>query len=108
MDWMEWTFSDLKIFKRRQNYDRKEFARVLPYNVFRRLHADRDFIRDAEEDAPGSPRAEGIEPRVVWHQLHRKRGGEEMRIDSTGRETQKKKSKAKSKSQLETMMFQMI
>ena len=56
----------------------------------------------------GSPRAEGIEPRAVWHQLHLKHGGEEMRIDSTGRETQKKKSKAKSKSQLETMMFQMI
>ena len=31
-----------------------------------------------------------------------------MRIDGTGRETQKKKSKAKSKSQLETRMFPMI
>lgn len=31
-----------------------------------------------------------------------------MRIDSTGRETQKKKSKGKSKSQFEAMMFQMI
>lgn len=90
--------SAFNIGKRRKHDVRKECAGILSNDVSGRLYPNRDFSRNAEEDAAERPRAALERQPAFQHTPHCESGGEEMKIDNTAQEKRKKK---KQQTQLE-------
>ena len=101
---MGWT--DLTLFaltERRNSYDHSRilepaYPGILSNDVSGRLYPNRDFSRNAEEDAAERPRAALERQPAFQHTPHCESGGEEMKIDNTAQEKRKKK---KQQTQLE-------